>query len=147
MNPVMYKNWPTVEKAGVNHLTRPPAFRFQNIPRRVSRGAQDYFLSIHHSVGYRLVLLRSLITVLPEGAYSLREPIPIVMESLESGEWIAKFDEANIAMTGDTPEEARELLAYNIVDAIELFYSHQEALIPDLRQTLQVLLHYIELSP
>ncbi len=59
---------------------------------------------------------------------------------------MASFDEANIAMTGNTPEEAKEFLSYNIIDAVELFHAKEEALIPDLKQTLVVLRQYIEIS-
>ncbi len=146
MNTSTYKGWPVGVEVGLNCLTRAPALSFLNIPRRVSHGVQDYILRIHESKRYRLVARPSFITALPEAPYSLRVPIPILLEALESGGWIATFDEANIAMIGETPEEAKELLSYNIVDAIELFYSHEEALVPDLRQTLEILLRYIEPS-
>lgn len=86
------------------------------------------------------------ITALPEAKHSLLKPIPVRLKPVGEGEWLASFDEANIAMTGDTPEEAKELLAYNIIDALELFHAKENALIPDLKQALMVLRQYIEIS-
>ena len=86
------------------------------------------------------------ITELPDATHSLLKPIPIRLKPVGEVEWMASFDEANIAMTGDTPEEAKELLSYNIIDAVELFHAKEEALIPDLKQALVVLRQYIEIS-
>ena len=86
------------------------------------------------------------ITVLPDSPHSLLKPIPIRLKLVGNGEWMASFDEANIAMTGDTPEEAKELLSYNIIDVVEFFHAKEEALIPDLKQALMALRQYIELS-
>ena len=86
------------------------------------------------------------IAELPDAAHVLLKPIPIRLKSVGEGEWMASFDEANIAMTGDTPEEAKELLSYDIIDAMELFHANEESLIPDLKQNLMVLRQYIDIS-
>lgn len=90
--------------------------------------------------------ITAYITVLPDATHALLEPIPIQLKPVGNGEWMASFDEANIAMTGDTPEEAKKLLAYNIIDAVQLFHSQEKVLIPDLQQSLMVLRHYIEIA-
>ena len=86
------------------------------------------------------------ITELPDTTHALIKPIPIRLKSVGEGEWMASFDEANIAMSGDTPEEAKELLSYDIIDAVELFHANEESLIPDLKRNLMVLRQYIDIS-
>lgn len=83
---------------------------------------------------------------LPDAKHTLIQPIPVRLNHVGGGEWIASFEEANIAMSGDNPEEAKESLAYDIMYAMELFYAEEEALSPNLKQELKVLRQYIQVS-
>ena len=105
-----------------------------------------YLVNSPLTASYYIDAVTVHITELPNATHSLLKPIPIRLKPVGEGEWIASFDEANIAMTGDTPQEAKELLSYNIIDAVELFHAKEEVLIPDLKQALMVLRQYIEIS-
>ena len=76
---------------------------------------------------------------LPDVKYTLLKPIPVLLNPVGAGEWVASFEEANIAMSGDDPDDAKESLAYEILYAMESYCAEEEALIPDLKSTLTVL--------
>ena len=89
-------------------------------------------------------IIEDLITTLPDANYEILEPIPVKLKMEESGEWIARFEAANIGMTGSDPEEAKELLGYYIIDAMELFLEEEKTLIPKLKRDLNALRHHIK---
>ena len=77
--------------------------------------------------------------------FVLLKPIPVRLSFDGDETWMARFEEANIAMPGDTPEEAKELLSYDIIATFEYFHAEEEKLIPDLKQALMVLRQYIDI--
>lgn len=81
---------------------------------------------------------------LPSSAYTLIRPIPICLSRNEDGEWIANFKAANISMSGDDPDEAKELLAEDIMSAFALFLAEEKRLSPRLTQDLAVLRQYMK---
>ena len=86
------------------------------------------------------------IMALPDSKFRLKEPIPVRLEgSVEEG-WIASFDEANIAISGDTVADATDALAENIIFAMELHISEEENLNDHLRGVLAALRQYIEVQ-
>ncbi len=84
------------------------------------------------------------ISVLPDAGYRLLQPIPVLLEQSEEGEWMACFEEANISMSGIEPEDARQALADDIVDAFALFLAEEETLGPEPVQQLAVLRRYLQ---
>ena len=86
----------------------------------------------------------AFISTLPDTDYTLLQPIPVRLERGEEGEWIACFDEANISMSGTEPEEARQALADDILDAFALFLTEEETLGPEPAQQLAVLRRYLQ---
>ncbi len=83
------------------------------------------------------------IVALPNTAYRLLQPIQIRLERDEDGEWTASFDAANIGMSGSSPEDARQALAEDIVEAFALFLEEEETLGPGPKEQLAVLRQYI----
>ena len=84
------------------------------------------------------------IDTLPNPAYTLLRPIPIRLSCDEDGEWVASFQEAHISMSGSDPDEAKELLAEDIVSAFALFLAEEKRLSPRLTQDLTILRQYME---
>ena len=83
------------------------------------------------------------ITVLPDDRYTLLQPIPVQIIPTEDGSWIARFELANIGMSGSDPHDAKESLAYDIVDMMDIFTEEEDMLIPKLKRDLDVLRRYI----
>ncbi len=79
------------------------------------------------------------IDTLPDPAYMLLRPIPICVSRDEDGEWVASFKEANVSMSGSDPDEAKDLLAEDIVNAFALFLAEEKRLSPRLTQDLAIL--------
>lgn len=84
------------------------------------------------------------IDTLPDPAYTLLQSIPIRLSRDEDGEWVASFKEANISMSGSDPDEAKELLAEDIVSAFALFLAEEGQLSPRLTQDLATLRQYMK---
>ena len=53
--------------------------------------------------------------------YKLLKLIPVEIERIESGVYVAFFKEANISMTGYSRENARDELAHTIIDFLDTF--------------------------
>ncbi len=84
------------------------------------------------------------IFTLPEDSpYTLRQPISIRVERQEDQEWIARFEDAHISMSGSDPEEAMQLLAEDIAGAFTSFLAEEETLSSRLKRDLAVLRQYI----
>lgn len=84
------------------------------------------------------------IHISPDARYSLLQPIPVRLEPDEDGEWVASFEEANINMSGSDPEDARQALADDIVEAFALFLAEEETLGPGPEKQLAVLRQYLQ---
>ncbi len=80
---------------------------------------------------------------LPTDEYKLVKPIPVIIERTESGEYLAHFDEANIGMTGETSDEARENLILDVLDTFALFLEEEDNLGPEPARELSVLKGYL----
>lgn len=90
---------------------------------------------------------RVFIASLPSESYFFLRPIPVVIEQPGPGEFLARFEEANIAMSGETPEDARESLLANILDVFELFTDEETKLGPEPARQLWVLRKYLARRP
>lgn len=87
---------------------------------------------------------KDFITTLPDSNFILLKPIPVHLTLSDWGDWIARFEAANIGMSGSDPEDAKESLAYNILDTMDLFIEEEEELIPKLKRDFDVLRQYIK---
>ena len=83
------------------------------------------------------------IVALPGSKFELKEPIPVRLEGNAEEGWIASFEDAEIAMSGDTVAEATDALAENIAFAMELHVSEEDNLNDHLRGVLATLRRYI----
>ncbi|HYD49240.1 MAG TPA: hypothetical protein VEB21_12865 [Terriglobales bacterium] len=85
---------------------------------------------------------RHEIDCFPGEPYAVRKPIPVSLNYGPSSV-LASFDEANIAMSGDTPAEAMANLAADILDTFDAYDSERGRLGPGPQQQLCVLDSYI----
>lgn len=86
----------------------------------------------------------STIAALPDAPYTLLRPIPVRLEPGEDGGWMARFEEANIGMSGGDPEDARQMLAEDIVETFALFLAEEATLGPGPQRQLAVLKQYLQ---
>ena len=85
------------------------------------------------------------IDILRDEPYILLQPIPVrIKEGEEGGGFVACFQEANIGMSGDSPEEARGNLIADILDAFELLLSEESTLGPEPSRQLAVLRRFLQ---
>ena len=87
-----------------------------------------------------------VIETLPESKFRLQFPIPVRLDGDIDEGWVASFDEANIAISGDTVADAMEALAENIVFAMELHIAEEDKLNEHFRGVLATLRRYIEVQ-
>lgn len=81
---------------------------------------------------------------LPNEPYILRRLIPVIIEEIGPAEYIASFREANIAMPGESLEEAMGNLVADILDTYEdLGAETPELLGPGPREQLAILRTYL----
>ena len=78
----------------------------------------------------------------PGEPYKLLKPIPVMLEWTGSA-FLARFGEANIAMTGDTSTEALGNLAADVLDTYEDYSAEADTLGPEPARQLAVLRQYI----
>ncbi len=76
-------------------------------------------------------------------SYALLRPIPVAVEQVGPDDFLAHFEEANIAMSGETAEDARESLLANILDVFDLFTNEEASLGPEPARQLGVLRKYL----
>jgi hypothetical protein len=81
-------------------------------------------------------------TLAPE-PFILKRPLQIVVRPSD-GEYIATYFDANLGMSGSTPEEAVEGLKMVIVDAFDLYESNESCLGPGPARQLAVLRESIQ---
>jgi hypothetical protein len=81
-------------------------------------------------------------TLAPE-PFVLKRPLPVVVRPSD-GEFIATYFDANLGMTGGTPEEAVEGLKMVIVDVFDSYESNEPRLGPGPARQLAVLRESIE---
>lgn len=80
---------------------------------------------------------------LPDQRYYLLQQIPVHFREEEKNIYVACFREASICMSGESIEEAKESLAYDIVEAWELLLEKEDKLGAELRRNLAVLRRYV----
>jgi len=85
-----------------------------------------------------------VITALPNEPLQLIRPIPVLIEETAPGEFTASFLDANIAMPGESLEEALQNLTADILNAYEdLVEERPEMLGSGPREQLEVLRRYL----
>ena len=65
--------------------------------------------------------VRTTIAEFPGGEpYEVKKPIEVTIKENALGDFLARFEEANLAMPGETLEDSRSALAAHILDVYEL---------------------------
>ncbi len=85
----------------------------------------------------------SYINSLPDDRYELIQSIPVKIERDPEIGWAAWFEEAQIAMPGTDPVDAKQALEDSIVDAFEDLNKEEEDLGPLPLKQLRVLRYYV----
>lgn len=83
------------------------------------------------------------ITDLMEEGYVLLRPIQIELERLQDGEVLAKFRDANIAMSGHNEQDAFQAMFAEILDTFDDLLDNASDLGPDAARQLDMLSTYI----
>lgn len=83
------------------------------------------------------------INSLPGEPYTLLQPIPVKIERIEDNDSLASFEEANIAMSGETEQEAFQNLVAAVLDSFEDFSGEEASLGPEPARQLRVLRRYL----
>lgn len=83
------------------------------------------------------------ITSFPGEAYIVREPIPVMIERLGESDFLARFVQANLAMSGETEQEAFQNLVAEILDAFDALSQERTNLGPEPVRQLDVLDKYL----
>jgi len=70
--------------------------------------------------------------------------MPIRLQCLRNGAYLAAFPQANLAMCGDRKDEALELLAEDIAQTYRKYIREEANLGPEPRKQLETLRQYIQ---
>lgn len=87
--------------------------------------------------------IRTTIGSLPGEPYTLLRAIPVRIEQVAAGDFLADFTEANIAISGETYQEAFQNLIAEILNAFENFSTEEASLGPEPTRQLKVLRNYL----
>ena len=79
---------------------------------------------------------------LGEGAYRVRQPLPVKITRIGAGNFEASFREANIAISGTDSDDAFQALVAEILDTLDTLVAEPK-LIPRAARQLQILREYI----
>ena len=91
---------------------------------------------------------RELITDFSGEPYTALRGIPITVRSIDAGEGFeVSWDEANIAMVGDSKIEAIHALTENILYTMEALEENENCLAPEPKRQLNVLRTYLKHTP
>jgi hypothetical protein len=83
------------------------------------------------------------ISSLPDEGYELVKPIPVCVDRIEGREFVASFERAGIAMSGDTVDDALRSLAEHLLDVFESYTEHESDLGASPAKQLTVLRDFI----
>ncbi len=86
---------------------------------------------------------RVSIDYFPNEPYRLLKSILVRIQLIGEGDFLASFDEANLAMSGDTAQEALQNLAAHVLDVFELLSEEEGALGPGPTEQLRILRTYL----
>ena len=79
----------------------------------------------------------------PGEPYAVRSPIPVSIERIDEGDYLASFEEANIASSGITFQEAYQNLAIELLNIFEKFTEEKNNLGPEPTRQLNILRRYL----
>lgn len=88
-------------------------------------------------------LIPTQIDQFPGEPYRIRRPIPVLIERVDDNDFLASFEEANLAFSGTTKREAFQNLAIEILNAFEMFSEQESNLGPEPIRQLAVLRSYL----
>lgn len=89
------------------------------------------------------IAIPAFLTSVGEQGLSLIQPLPIEIHCLESGEFLAAFREANVAMSGETLLEAVQLLSADLCDRFQTFTQEETNLGPAPARQLGILKRHL----
>lgn len=89
-------------------------------------------------------IIKTFIDSLPGEPYTLRRPIPVKIETVGDEDYLASFDEANIAISGETYQEAFQNLVAEVLNSFENFIREETNLGPEPSRQLKILKRYLE---
>ena len=89
------------------------------------------------------IVTREKIYSLPGEPYRLLKPIPVKKERVGDNEILASFEEANIAISGESEEEAFQDLVGHILDVFEALRAEETRLGPGPARQMRVLNEYL----
>ena len=81
---------------------------------------------------------------LPGEPYTVLQPIRIKIERMGENDFLASFEEANLAMSGETKEEALQNIIAEILDTFEMFSDEASRLGPEPSRQLRVMQKYLK---
>jgi hypothetical protein len=79
----------------------------------------------------------------PDEPYRLLKPIVVRVKRLDDDDFLASFSDANMAISGDSAQEAFQNLAAHILDVLEVLERGESALAPEPARQLAVLRDHI----
>ncbi|MGO9056340.1 MAG: hypothetical protein ACLQU2_03005 [Candidatus Binataceae bacterium] len=79
----------------------------------------------------------------PGEPYRLLKPITVQVKCLGEDDFLASFSDADMAISGDSAQEAFQNLAAHILDVLEVFEQEESTLGPEPARQLAVLRDYI----
>jgi len=79
-----------------------------------------------------------------EDGYNVRQPIPYEIEQVGEGDYLASFDEANIAIGGLDDQDAYQALIIEILNTFDTLTEEESHLSSAAARQLEILRTYIE---
>ena len=130
------------QKAKAKPVKRKPATKMASV--RVARLERELqALKKHYQELCASVTFTVPINSLAPEPFVLKRPFQVVVQPSD-GEYIATLFDANLGMTGDTPEDAVDGLKMSIVDAYDYYEENEAILGPGPARQLAVLRELIE---
>jgi hypothetical protein len=112
-------------------------------PFRFAFDEHQAFGIVTGSVPMMLYPSQAVINALPGEPYKVLQPISVTFEWIGEEGVLARFDDANIEITGDTPQDAFQSLVTVLLDTFEDFSRESERLGPEPARQLSVLRKYV----
>jgi len=107
----------------------------------------DYFVVLTNPDFKTVIVANDNIYSLPGEPYKLLKPIPVKLEQFGEHEFVATFQESNIAVSGESPREVFQDLIGHILDMFEILIGEESTLGPEPTRQLRVLKKHLAPQP